>query len=397
MSTLEWHTFQQSFDDVGYLVRWFGSPMSAFLVATNSKYYKSTDGITWDSIPHPFIFSGFNEIFDFAYSPELDIAVTAGVGYTDDGLTYLPAVYSTDRGLTWINIATDTIGSYGTAVDWSSDLGLFVLRVVIESAFGTAPANVSYYSSDGINWTAGSDPLFDYAAPVGLTPMNASKTAAMRWISELGLFVNIGDQSRSGPFIPGTSDARHISVSSDGINWTGKTSPFDTWSLTGPLGVTGVSGAAIRWVPDASQLFIGVTLINFGDPTGLTPVLVSSDGSSYSCLSTYPNYGPTGNINESPVYAITVDSSLGRILTAVDYNYSLDVFTLLNSDDAGSTWNEEAILSNYEVVDIDYSPDLDIIVAVGSGYDDVHMVGIPILSSPDDVDWTVRQYGLDFG
>lgn len=125
-------------------------------------------GFTWTDISQPFNGSMMGKV---VYSPELRIWVASG----RDGNSTFPGglFYSTDV-INWTEV-TSLANLVGSGLEWSPQLGYFICLN------STNPATTAYISRDGINWTANT--------LTGSRPNGANfQTANMCWSPQLGIF-----------------------------------------------------------------------------------------------------------------------------------------------------------------------------------------------------------------
>jgi hypothetical protein len=165
----------------------------------------SSDGISWtnasyDGGPGNYPISSYWGSVIWAGNKFVAVG-TAGA----NGTGY--AMYSND-GITWVRYGLSTSpvdNNYFVGVAWSQSLGRF-------AAVATDFSNSSsiYYSSDSINWVAGSASLTN----LGLRDVCYS--------DEVGLFVAVGLNPNASP----TYASDKILISSDGMNWTSVTASF---------------------------------------------------------------------------------------------------------------------------------------------------------------------------
>jgi hypothetical protein len=173
-----------------YEICW--SPELRLLVAVSqsgstNNIMTSPDGISWTARSSPTAVSGWRHI---AWSPELSlfVAVTSSGSET---------MRSSD-GINWITGSLPSAG--GGPIEWSSELGIFVMN--------KSGGNVT--STNGINWTE-----------TTISGMNAARDII--WVKELSTFVMVTS-------LTGT----RIRTSPDGVNWTSRTAAanLEWWGVT---------------------------------------------------------------------------------------------------------------------------------------------------------------------
>lgn len=150
-----------------------GPPAPLIIALGDSGSLKSTDGVSWSSLPA----IGGNAI---AYNGSMWVSVgnSGSCETSPDGITWTSRLNATT------NFGTRTM----TGVAWSPTLNRWV---------ATASAAIGvFYSDDGINWT-------------NVTPAGASSPAGVAWLSTLSMFCAVG--------------SNWSATSLDGITWTNRT------------------------------------------------------------------------------------------------------------------------------------------------------------------------------
>jgi hypothetical protein len=246
---LNWTAATGQFDQTPDYVVHDGTRFVAFSSALSSsgEAYVSPDGKSWTLIA-----PGKQKWTRMARSPAgLMVAVSFG------------RVQTSTEGINWTYGVPPSITSGLIDVEWFAPLGQFVALSQI------AANNGVFFSSDGLNWTLGSN--VSYNTAIGASPT---------------LLVNVpGFTSASAP---------PIFTSPDGVNWTARTNPAtaalnevqwlgDRWIALGSNGTVLTSPDGISWTARASgvtaalrrAVMVGGTITVVGD--GGT-ILSSGDG-----------------------------------------------------------------------------------------------------------------------
>lgn len=201
-------------------------------LASGTQLEWSADGKNWYAATTPPVNSlGFGPWQGVTWSPQLGlfVAVCNGFAYS---------AYSSD-GKNWTAGAFITFGANWQAVEWSPQLGLF-------AAVGTASAAYMAYSTDGRNWSQATTivgtawnhlawaPQLGRFATVGGSPYFAYSNDGKNWTAGSflsGTWLGVAWSPQLGLFVAVGSATPYQAWSSDGITWTGVSSPTaGTWT-----------------------------------------------------------------------------------------------------------------------------------------------------------------------
>ena len=308
-------------------------------VGNNATILTSSDGINWTSQ----ISSGPSIIKGIAYSNDLELFIAIGGGYN---------IISKD-GINW---SEQIVGNYSTnAICYSTELNLFIM-------VGYGNQNIYILkSSDGINWDVNTKPIIS---------LNG-----ICYSPEKNLFVAVGLKS-------GFSPEAKLLTSSDGIEWTERTSgtnqslnsiiysPEKNLFITvGANGTILTSADGITWTSRTSGVSVHLNSICYSDElkrfvvvgNGGT-ILTSSNGISWTSI--------TSGVSEN----------LRSIIYSLEQNLFITVGnngTILTSND-GIHWASQTSGTTNNLQAITYSSEQNLFVAVGL---------IHCLTSSDGINW----------
>ena len=168
------------------------------------------------------------------------------------------------------------------------------------------------------------------------------------WAPELSIFAAVSS----------TGSANQIMTSPDGINWTSRTTPTNTFT-------------AITWSSELS-IFVVVAALGTGNR-----VMTSPDGIVWTTRSSAAD-----NSWQSVVWSPEL-----RLFVAVAYSGTGNrVMTSSN----GITWTTRSSAANNDWYDVAWSPELSLFVAVAASG-----TGNRVMTSPDGITWTTRVSGED--
>lgn len=228
----------------------------------------------------------------------------------------------------------------------------------------------------------------DVATCVSVTPGNWQAGA---WSPELDLFA-----------ITGSSGTQRIITSPDGETWT-----FRTQSSNGNAG-------DIVWA-NTLALFVAVGAAAMTSPTGITWTTRTTPSSGYAGAAWSEDLGLLVAIGNDGAVGIGMSSTDGITWTArsvpvkdwtsVAWSSSLNLFVgvantsfnlnnnVMTSPD-GITWTQGTTTSNAAFLDVVWSPELELFVAVGH---DSSVASVPkVMYSADGFAWTAATFPTTF-
>ena len=215
---------------------------------------------------------------------------------------------------------------------WSPELNLFA--VVGRGSTTDCVAT----SDDGVNWTL-------------RTHSSTSDWQDICWSAELGLFVAVGNTL--------------VMTSPDGITWTDRSCVSGTWR-----GVT--------YSPDVNLL------VAVGQTPGTGRIMTSPNGINWTDRT-------TGAMGGEAFRKVTWADSIGLFVAVANTNAST---SNVSTSPDGITWTDRSTPDTVTLRDVAWSPELDILAAVGS-------TSLPpgttyVTSSTDGITWTARSYISNF-
>jgi hypothetical protein len=278
------------------------------------------------------------------------------------------AMYSLDGISNW------TLADLGQNNDWhnvvwiGADINLFF---ACKSAAGGSQEYST--SPDGINWTPRDNTLVNYVHHVAYSP-------------ELGLIVAAGS---------GGGNAS-IATSTDGINWTNH-----NWSQS-------ATATTAVWAADL-ELFFAVSQAGavFSSPDGSAWTLIGPSvfpvaDSKNSNILWNPALGLLVYQDPSGIYTSPDGASWDQVLTlgnieSVTYSPDLDLMVavggsgLVRTSSDGTTWTSQTASINNSWHAVTWSPELELFIAVGQ----TGTSNTLIMTSPDGETWTTRTSPAD--
>jgi hypothetical protein len=336
----------------------------------------TTDPLT-TSILERFLFVGSSDFgVTVASSPKVNMLTS-------------PTTFSITGGST-VTIATTArlyFDHNWWGVCWSAELGLFV--AVGGGNEGFARQKILMYSSDGINWSAGSfspSTTFYYNQP------------SVCWSPQLSLFVGV--TNRSGT-IQSVAENR-VFTSSNGITWTELDNPniysYNSFGIcwspslgrfvaVGNNGVkppytTNVGAGTCCMYSDNGTNWttsnLGVLLTNCNVVTSTTTsATISCDSVSQLETGMFVNvYSGTGDIKNG-AFIQSIDAGLNR------FNIVVSAATLIITSFTNAT-----LFAGRAYQEVFWSPQLELFVAVAN-------TGVRrIATSPNGIDWTFVNVGI---
>ena len=214
-----------------------------------------------------------------------------------------------------VNIALDELNDWIAGNGVSSDHNLYDITYGDGKFVAVAGYGGSYYSADGINWTAGSDPD-DYlkAVAYGDGKFVAVNEYGTPYCSTDGINWTKGDEMGGstydvaygmGKFVA-VGDSGNVCYSTDGVNWSNGSCATSTVNLTnydlrsvaysddwnrfvavagGESNYKGIfySSDGINWTKASSTIEYYMNAVAFGNPAGGSPqyLAVGEDGHTY--------------------------------------------------------------------------------------------------------------------
>jgi hypothetical protein len=329
-----------------------------------------------------------NEYFyDVVWSEELNIGVAVGN----------QTIMTTTDGDSWVNSFTPTNGNVIRAIEWISDLGLFVAL----NADGTT-TNQSLWSSDGLNWTEGTTiaatetwndiQYGDASVPVlvGIAQLSdpMHSTDGKTWTASGSLPSAVWTGLTYSPAlsmfvaVAGNGSGQRIATSTDGINWTGRTVAFTeqwqdvAWSpslsifcavgssgsnrvMTSPDGIAWTERTApymttwksIEWNPDDS-VFAAVSsnaVMTSSDGINWVHFVIQGQCTAVSWVTSLNRFIAVGNSHDAfgsieQTYTLSESASTGAVGVTPIWSPKLNLYVMcyyqniLTSSDGGVTW-----------------------------------------------------------
>lgn len=227
-----------------------------------------------------------------------------------------------------------------TNLTWSPELNLIVV-----TSHSTATDNIMT-SPDGINWTVRTVP-------------NTNNIRGVAWSPKLNLFATVAS----------TGTGNRVNTSPDGITWTARSSPADYFFRD------------MVWV-DELELFVAVA-----NTLGVTDkVMTSPDGINWT-LRNCPDRAWSDIVWAPELHLLCVSATTGaggdKIMTSPDgINWTLQVTPF--GSGVGNTASWEGLT---------WSGDLRLFVAVA--FNGTAVNGTRVMTSPDGVNWTLRNTPAD--
>lgn len=240
---------------------------------------------------------------------------------------------------TW-TAQTTPLDRIWTNICWSPDL-----KMLVVTSHSTATDNIMT-SYDGKTWTVQTAP-------------NTNNLRAVAWSSKLKLFATVAS----------TGTGNRVNTSPDGITWTARSTPADYFFRD------------MIWV-DELEMFIAVA-----NTVGVTnKVMTSVDGINWT-LRTCPDRA-WSDITWSPELGLLCVSATGgidgdKIMTSPDgINWTLRTTPFGNL--VGNTASWEGVT---------WASGLNLFVAVA--YSGTSVSGTRVMTSPDGINWTLRNTPAD--
>lgn len=174
----------------------------------------SPDGVTWTARTMPGTATYWSSV---TWSPELGIFCAVAGAYqtgTNNSQNTNRGAISSD-GINWTSVTLASTAAWMSIV-WAPELSIFLVVSTLSSGDVITSPN-------GVNWTARSQAMLGF--------ITGSKFLSVCWSPTLGLFCATGGgQGGSNGGAANANDVNTtLATSPDGINWTGRTIPPDSW------------------------------------------------------------------------------------------------------------------------------------------------------------------------